>query len=103
VLACDARCNKAWGINNRPRVSLSEDDEDFAFLSDTELGVAPFDPGTYEGGHAKPITTSDRLNKWCYRECERSAEAATLDDISLPDFSVRRFNMPYRHQQGRIG
>ena len=35
VLVCDARCDKAWGINSRTRVQLSATDEDdYAFLSD---------------------------------------------------------------------
>src|ERR1700730_7993167 len=35
VLVCDARCDKAWGINGRPRVELSATDEDdYAFLAD---------------------------------------------------------------------
>jgi hypothetical protein len=93
AIACDARCDKAWGINLRPRVVLSAEPGDSAFLTDGELGEAPADPGTYEGGHGKPRRPQDRLNKWCFRECERCAEAPTLDDISLPDFSVRLYNM----------
>lgn len=94
VLACDARCDKAWGINNRPKAQLSEDDDDYAFLSDGELGTAPINPCTYEGGHSKPQLMEERLNKWCFRECERSATAPTLDDISLPDLGHRVYNMP---------
>jgi hypothetical protein len=102
VIACDARCDKAWGINNRQRVYFdAEESGDCAYLSDDELGTAPVDPGTYEGGHGKPQLLEERLNKWCFRECERSAEAPTLDDISLPDFSTRRYNMPWLHTEGR--
>ena len=36
-VACDEKCEKAWGINNRPRVQLSDDPDDYAFLSDDEL------------------------------------------------------------------
>jgi hypothetical protein len=98
VIACDARCDKAWGISQRPRVELSSvEPDDYAFWADGELGVAPVDPGTYEGGHGKPRRPQDRLNKWCFRECERCAEAPTLDDISLPDFTVRHYNMPHLH------
>jgi hypothetical protein len=111
VLACDAQCHKAWGINNRPRVYLEDptgtvypnddhhypqdekiDGDNYAFLADDELGEAPFDPGTYEGGHAKPTLPEDRLNKWCARECERSDIADSLDDIDLDDYSVRQYN-----------
>ena len=49
-IACDGKCEKAWGINNRPRVQLDKNNiDDFAYLSDDELGIAPVNPGTYEG------------------------------------------------------
>lgn len=54
-IACDGDCAHAWGINWRgPKGE-----------------TAPNDTGTYEGGHGKP--TDKRHNKWCARECERSA------------------------------
>ena len=95
VLVCDARCDKAWGINHRPRVQLSATDEDdYAFLSDGELGEAPADPGTAEGGHRKPRTPGERLNKWCCRECERSRRVKPGEDFELPDFTHRIYNIP---------
>jgi hypothetical protein len=98
LVACDANCGKAWGINNRPRVQLSDDEDDYEYLADGELGEAPADPGTYEGGHAKPRRPEDRLNKWCVRECERSRMAdagpGVLGEIRLSDFSVRLRNKP---------
>lgn len=100
VLACDAQCDKAWGINGgRPRVEIDPaDPDDFAYLADHEVGTAAEDPGTYEGGEAKPTAYGDpggrRLNKWCARECERSAIADTLDDIALPDYTRRLYNIP---------
>lgn len=66
ILSCDANCSKAWGRNSRPQRPNG------AEVPDSELGIAPVDPGTYEGGHAKPKTEDERLNKWCFRECERS-------------------------------
>jgi hypothetical protein len=70
LLACDGMCEKAWGLNGRPRRVLSDNPDDYEFFSDRELGDAPSDPGTYEGGCGKP---SRRVhNKWCFRECERS-------------------------------
>lgn len=112
VLACDAQCHKAWGINNRPRVYLEDDTltvypndnqhypddetinpDDHASLADHELGDAPLDPGTYEGGEGKPQSDDELLNKWCARECERSDIADFLDDIELDDFSVRQYNI----------
>ncbi len=88
-LSCDYRCDKAWGVSQRPRVQINEADlDDFAFLSDDELGVAPVNPGTYEGGHGKP--RNGVHNKWCYRECERSYLAPS----EKPDFSRRVYNKP---------
>jgi hypothetical protein len=90
VLACDGLCSKAWGLNGRPRVQLSGEEDDWEWLADGELGEAPEDPGTYEGGHAKPRDHSDpaRQNKWCARECERS-EMVEVGPLELPDFSAR--------------
>jgi hypothetical protein len=92
VIGCDAQCSKAWGINSRPKVQLSEDEDDYAFLADGELGEAPEDPGTYEGDHAKPRLPEDRLNKWCFRECERCESAEIGQPLKCPDFSIRHPN-----------
>ncbi len=54
ILSCDGKCDKAWGIN----------------WIGKKIKPAPIDPGTYEGGHPKPI--DKKHNKWCARECERS-------------------------------
>lgn len=98
VLACDAKCSKAWGINSRPSARLSDDPDDYAWLADGELGAAPEDPGTYEGGHAKPRTLTERLNKWCARECERSVLIGRDEDIELPSFAERRHNIPNKER-----
>ena len=98
-LACDARCDKSFGINGRPKKSLSENPDDYEYLSDDEIGVAPVDPGTYEGECAKPINESERLNKWCARECERSVIVSKKDGIiTLKDFSKRIGNIPVADQ-----
>ena len=93
VLACDGNCDKAWGNNGRPKVSLSDDPDDYYFVPDGELGKAPIDPGTYEGGDGKPRSRvhGDRQNKWCARECERSV-LHKIGVIKLPDFSQRVYN-----------
>lgn len=78
LLACDGKCNKAWGVNNRPRN-----------LSDLELDDAPSDPGTYEGSDAKPQNSSEVLNKWCARECERSHFFGIGKPIKLTNFTKR--------------
>ncbi len=112
ILFCDEKCDKAWGMNLREKNQLSDDDDDYEYLADGELGEAPDDPGSYEGGHAKPSMeegvsvfdnpNSDRgkLNKWCCRECERSVmiEVVKINDDTdfeslLPDFSKRISNM----------
>ena len=104
ILCCDGNCSKAWGINNRPEIQLSEDLDDTVYLADGELGTAPEDPGTYEGGHAKPRDESERLNKWCALECERSeiaSEADFSDGFQLPDFSRRVYNQPWLHPEAQ--
>lgn len=95
IVACDRKCEKAWGICNRPKVQLSEDENDYEYLADDELGDAPDDPGTYEGGQAKPTASKyPRMNKWCVRECERSEMAEPCEEFTLPDYSKRVRNMP---------
>ena len=98
---CDRKCNKAWGINNRPQLQLSDDEDDIVYLADDELGEAPDDPGTYEGGHAKPSSPSQFPNKWCVRECERcsmSKPGESDKPLELEDFSQRIYNMPWLHK-----
>jgi hypothetical protein len=97
-IACDENCNKAWGIVVRPKIQLSDDEDDTVYLSDLELGLAPIDPGTYECDCAKPIDANQIPNKWCVRQCERSClleEGQSLD--SLVDFSKRVYNQPWKH------
>lgn len=89
VAFCDGLCSKAWGINNRPRRQLSEHEDDYVFLGDDELGEAPSDPGTYEGGDAKPTPPVERLNKWCVRECERSS-VEDYRDMKHPRPNMRK-------------
>jgi hypothetical protein len=95
-VACDEKCNKAWGINERPKIKLSEDEDDYAYLADDELGDAPEDPGTSEGGDRKPINKEGIPNKWCVRECERcsmSSPGKSGEPLALKDFSDRRYNI----------
>lgn len=115
-VACDEKCNKAWGENNRPRVypeisetkifglgeeSIYPDDEtgidvdNYAYCSDDELEEAPIEPQTYEGGDAKPINNSEIGNRWCVRECERcvmSDVGQYKEVLVLRDFSKRFYN-----------
>lgn len=94
ILACDGKCEKAWGLNNRPREQLNvEDEDDFAWLADGELGIAPADPGTYEGGHGKPTPDMKLESKWCARECERGQLFRPHEPIELRDFSQRFYNI----------
>ncbi len=94
IVACDANCKKAWGINRRPKEQISEDEDDYAFLADQELGRAPAYPGSYEGADTKPQRPEDRLNKWCVRECERSVMERPGTLLVLPDFTQRVYNKP---------
>lgn len=101
TIACDGKCNKAWGLNNRlhKKVKGSKNDDDIYYFSDDEIpGDAPLNPGTYEGGHAKPTSKQDCLNKWCFRECERNFILSDLNsqeeiDNELNKFKKRVYNI----------
>lgn len=99
VVGCDAQCSKAWGRNSRPKVQRSSDEDDYEFLADGELGVAPADPGTYEGGDGKPLAPEDRLNKWCFRECERSTSAPMGQPLDFPNLLSRLRNISVENDQ----
>ena len=120
-VGCDEKCDKAWGIGKRPRIypEIGEgeifgfgfqvngsiypdpyrsdiDPDNYAYLSDGELGIAPSDTGTYEGGQSKPKNKSEIPNKWCVRECERCVMSAPNEynkPLPLKDFSKRRYNI----------
>jgi hypothetical protein len=102
ILACDANCDKAWGINNRPKIVFPPDEDDYAFMADSELGTAPVDPGTWEGADGKPRRPQDMLNKWCARECERSSLVRIGEPIVLSDFTKRVYNQPDKHTESDI-
>ena len=90
---CDRNCGKAWGINSRPRIQLSGNEDDFVFLADGELGEAPADPGTHEGLDGKPASPAAFPNKWCVRECERCMMSDS-DSATPPSFESRVYNIP---------
>lgn len=111
TLACDGRCDKAWGLNNRPMLHYMTDGlrelapgeqplnpDDYVFRADDDLGIAPADPGTYEGGYGKPsgvpLTDPLLMNKWCARECERSGVFEDGELVRVPDLSRPRPNIP---------
>jgi len=98
-VGCDDKCNKAWGINSRPKMKLSvHDEDDIVWLSDTDIKKdAPEDPHTYEGGDGKPSTDDEKPNKWCVRECERCAFANKDGKLTLPDYSKKVYNQPQKH------
>ena len=103
IIACDENCEKAWGINARPKVQLDESNsDDYYFLADEELGIAPKEPGTYEGGHGKPKSKNGRLNKWCFRECERcyiSNSGNSAYEHEKSNFTKRVYNIPGNHKK----
>lgn len=99
-VACDEKCHKAWGICNRPKIQLSDDEDDIAYLSDDELEIAPIDPETYEGGEAKPTLKTEIPNKWCVRECERCSMSKPGEShlpVKLKDWTKRGYNQPWKY------
>lgn len=99
---CDGNCRKAWGINTRPRVQLSDNEDDYAFKPDGDLADAPVDPGTYEGGHAEPMSAEEFPNKWCVRECERCN--SSMPGKSGEPLSVKTFDeLVYQNLWGLSG
>ena len=91
-VGCDEKCNKAWGINKRPKIQLSADPDDYEYLSDGELDEAPIHPGTWEGNDKKPMNKQGIPNRWCIRECERCAMSDIGESektLELKDFSKR--------------
>jgi hypothetical protein len=73
------------------------DYDDYAYLADHELGEAPESPGTWEGTDGKPDAddpSAEKLNRWCARQCERSDRFASGEQIIVPSFLERSFNMP---------
>jgi len=98
-VACDGNCGNAWGINARPRIQLSADEDNYAFLPDQELGEAPADPGTREGRDGKPLSIDEFPNKWCVRECERCSGSKPGEydlPLAVKDFSRRVCNIPVK-------
>lgn len=102
-LSCDGRCDKAFGINGRPRIMFSADPDDHVFKGDSEVGTAPppgQTVGIAEGECLKPSATplSDPavMNKWCVRECERSALTSLDEPIELPNMDAPTPNLAAR-------
>jgi hypothetical protein len=103
---CDHKCEKAWGHNGR-RATAGQSDaavieyddmDDVVDLADSEVGIAPEDPGTYEGGDAKPMHPR-KHNKWCVRECERSSIIEVGEEVEVWDYSKRVYNQPEHHPE----
>lgn len=98
---CDGNCKKAFGYNNRPKIQLSDDDDDVVYLADGEVGDAPGNPGTYECGIGKPLSSNEFPTKWCVRECERCAVSDVgQSELPLPvnDWSERTYNIPQENK-----
>lgn len=120
VVACDAKCHKAWGMNQRLQFhrdntgayrkmsneeiedrAICPDENDTMYLPDADMDEAPVEPGTWEGEDTKPVDPEDRLNKWCTRECERSVLVDRGHPITLPNFDHPVFNME-PHDRGPV-
>src|SRR4051812_47845438 len=97
IVMCDEKCHKAYGIQNRPKIQLSDHVDDVVYLADDELPHAPINPGTYEGGHAKPVNTLSIPNKWCVRECERCMMFDLNKEPRVNDYTSRVYNQPWKH------
>ena len=104
IVACDGRCDKAWGVNGRPEHRFQPEDvdpDDTVYLADSVLGTAPADTGSWEGGHGKPSdvpnTDGASMNKWCVRECERSVKVDVGTPIVLRDMERPTPNQPWKH------
>jgi len=90
AVGCDGKCHKAWGIGQRRRKQLSRKDRDlYEYFSDKELGKAPDYPGTFEDGDGKPEEKSERLNRWCVRQCERCISADLWEQVESHNFNKR--------------
>ncbi len=97
---CDGNCYKSWGINNRPREQLSEDEDDIVWYADDELSVAPIDSDVQEDEDKKPLSSEEFPNKWCVRECERcvmSAPGKWRESLLLKNWNKRIYNQPLKH------
>ena len=95
---CDGRCEKAWGMNDRPKISVGAGEDDWAYWADDELPTAPEYPGSSEGGQCKPTSHLERMrSKWCWRQCERSRIHKPGERVCIPDFSRRMYNLKTRH------
>ncbi len=99
TIACDGRCDKAWGINGRPRHYFQSQEvapDDYVYLPDSWLGTAPF-PETYEGGYGRPCDGQNEdgntMNKWCTRECERSKLSNPGDPVEIKDMEHPKPNV----------
>lgn len=90
---CDGQCSKAWGLNARPVAEFDTDGNPVEYFADQELGDAPVDPGTYEGGIGKPQSPEQFPTKWCVRECERCNKSDPfrfMDSLPIIDWSKRQ-------------
>lgn len=106
IVKCDEKCHKAWGVSARPKEQLSDDPDDVRYLGDDELGEAPVNPMTSEGGDMKPVTSDNKPlqnvipNKWCVRQCERCvmSERGSTEEPELEDWSKGMYNQPWKHE-----
>lgn len=90
---CDGKCSKAWGWSMRPASKFGRDGDPVEYYADQELGEAPSNPGTAEGGSLKPSSPDQFPTKWCVRECERCNKSDPfkfMDSLPIIDWSKRQ-------------
>jgi len=100
-VACDEKCNKAFGKDTRPKVQLDGNDtDDYAWLADWELDEAPVNPGTRQSGQSKPVNKAEIPNAWCVGQCERCVKETRKFEshLQLIDFDQRVYSKPWRHE-----
>jgi hypothetical protein len=97
LAVCDRKCEKAWGNNGGRPAIVGDEEDDSIWLADGEVGEAP-ESHTWEAGQGKP-DHPERHNKWCVRECERSAVIDVGQPIRCFDLSQRIYNQPWKHDR----
>lgn len=93
-ISCDGKCDKAFGLAERPISENSLAEGDFEWLADDEVGDAPEVSCHTIDGENKPQLITELHNKWCIVHCERSILMTLGQEATLPNFDKRVPNIP---------